>query len=373
MSLLRDSPNLRLTSTHCRLTNTMPTISAAELERFATRLFEAADVPAEEAATIAASLVEANLRGHDSHGVMRIRDYVKQLRLGELRSGVALKVLSESPAMLAGDAQFGFGQIQARRLMMRLMEKAKSLGTATGTLMRCGHIGRLGEWVELAAERDFAALIAVNDNGSLRCVAPPGGTEPQISTNPLAIGIPSPEGPMVLDISTSVVANGKIRLALAEGVPCPPGWLLDGDGNPTNDPAVRRAEPCGTIQPLGGQDAGYKGFGLGLMIDILVGGLSGGFCPPQADAASCNNVLAVVWQPDQFAGADHLLKQAEELIGSTRDSRRREGVDRIRLPGDRSRGIRDARRREGIPFDEGNWQRLVKTAGELGIPLPEEQ
>ncbi len=348
----------------------MPTFSAVDLKQFAADLFIAADVPAAEATIIAGSLVEANLCGHDSHGVMRIRDYVRQLRIGELQAGVELKVLAETPAMLACDAQFGFGQIQARCLMQRLMEKAQSLGTATGTLMRCGHIGRLGEWVEQAAEQGFAALIAVNDNASLRVVAPPGGTEPQISTNPLAIGVPTDDGPLVLDISTSVVANGKIRLALAEGVPCPPGWLLDGEGNPTTDPAVRRADPCGTIQPLGGEQFGYKGFGLGLMLDLLVGGLSGGFCPPQENAPGCNNVLAVVWQPQQFAGTEHFLTQARELLHSTRHSRRRAGVDRIRLPGDRSHEIRESRLLEGIPFDDGNWQRLVKTATELGVTIP---
>jgi len=348
----------------------MPIYSASALKHFATQLFQAASVPADEAEIVAASLVEANLRGHDSHGVMRIRDYVRQLRLGELMPGVELAVRTETAAMLAADAQFGFGQIQARRLMTRLMDKASSLGIASGTLMRCGHIGRVGEWVELAAEAGFAALVAVNDNGSLRVVAPPGGTEPQISTNPLAIGVPTSDGPLVLDISTSAVANGKIRLALAEGVPCPDGWLLDGEGNSTNDPNVRRAEPCGTIQPLGGTQAGYKGFGLGLMLDILVGGLSGGFCPPQEDADSCNNVLAIVWQPQPFGGTEHFLMQAGQLIASTRHSRRKAGVERIRLPGDRSREVREQRLRDGIPFDEGNWQRLVKTAAELNVSLP---
>ncbi len=349
----------------------MPVHSATALQQFASQLFVAADVPIDEAKVIAASLVEANLRGHDSHGVMRIRDYIRQIRIGELVPGVEMLIRSETPAMLAADAQFGFGQVQARRLMERLMQKSDDVGVASGTLMRCGHIGRLGEWVELAAERGYAALVAVNDNGSLRVVAPPGGTEPQISTNPVAIGVPTGDGPLALDISTSVVANGKIRLALAEGVPCPDGWLLDGDGNPTNDPAVRRADPCGTIQPLGGAQAGYKGFGLGFLLDLLVGGLSGGFCPPQEDAAGCNNVLAIVWQPQQFAGIEHFLQQADELVASTRGSRRKEGVDKIRLPGDRSRQVRDERLRDGIPFDEGNWQRLVKTAAELNVTLPE--
>lgn len=349
----------------------MPTFSAATLKRFSADLFRAAGVPTDEADVIALSLVESNLRGHDSHGIMRIRDYVRQLGSGELQPGVELKVLSETASMLACDAQFGFGQVQARRLIGRLMDKAAEQGVATGTLMRCGHIGRLGEWVEQAAEQKFAALVVVNDNGSFRCVAPPGGTDPEISTNPIAIGVPTGEGPLVLDISTSMVANGKVRLALAAGQQCPEGWLQDGDGKPTTDPNVRRADPCGTLLPLGGEEAGYKGFGLGLFIDLLVGGLSGGFSPPQPDADSCNNVLAVVWQPERFSGIEHFLTQADELITSIRSGRRKPGVEQIRLPGDRSREIRQRRASEGIPCDEGNWQRLVKTAAELGVSLPD--
>jgi len=349
----------------------MPTYSADALRQFAADLFIAAGLPEAEASVIAGSLVEANLQGHDSHGVMRIRDYIRQVKKGELVPGVELLIKSETAAILAADAQFGFGQIQAGRLMERLMKKAESAGAATGTLMRCGHIGRLGEWVEMAAARGYAALITVNDNGSFRVVAPPGGTEPQISTNPIAIGAPTGNGPMVLDISTSVVANGKVRLALAEGVPCPDGWLLDGDGNPTNDPNVRREDPCGTILPLGGEQAGYKGFGLGLMLDILVGGLTGGYSPPQEDAPGCNNVLAIVWNPHQFAGSEHFLQQADKLIASIRGSRRKAGVDQIRLPGDRSGEVRQQRIQSGVPFDEGNWQRLVKTANELGVKIPE--
>lgn len=352
----------------------MPTFAAADLEQFAANLFRAAGVPAEESAVIATSLVGANLCGHDSHGVMRIRDYIRLLRTGELRAGVELKVLTETPAMLACDAQFGFGQVQAGRFMERLMGKARDMGVASGTLMRCGHLGRLGEWVEQAADEGFAALVTVNDNASLRCVAPPGGTEPQISTNPLAIGVPTGEEPLVLDISTSMVANGKIRLAQAAGEQCPPGWLQDGKGNPTTDPTVRRDDPCGTILPMGGEQGGYKGFGLGLLLDILVGGLSGGFCPPQENADNCNNVLAIVWQPQRFAGMDHFVKQADELIDSTRNSHRKPGVDRIRLPGDRGRAVHTQRSHEGISIEQGNWQRLVKTALELDVaePLPRE-
>jgi uncharacterized oxidoreductase len=344
-------------------------IAPAELRAFAARLFVATGVPSEEAAAVAESLVESNLCGHDSHGVMRVVDYVDQLRIGELVAGAELWTLSETQSMLAADAGFGFGQVQCRRLIERLRPKAAAQGVACGTLVRCGHVGRLGEWVERVARDGLAGLIAVNDNGVLQCVAPPGGTQPRISTNPLAIGVPTGGEPLVLDISTSVVANGKVRLALLAGRQCPEGWLLDSEGNPTTDPATRFADPPGSILPLGGEQA-YKGFGLGLLLDVLVGGLSGGSCPPAlATAKNSNNVLLAVWDPRRFAGNEHFVEQARELVRYVRDTRRAAGIDAIRLPGDRAAATREARA-AGIPLDQGTWNGLTKLADTMSVAVP---
>ena len=199
---------------------------------------------------MASSLVEANLCGHDSHGVVRIPEYADQIDRGELVPGATLKPLSETGAILVADAQFGFGQVQSIRMIDRLVPKAEAIGTASGTLRNCGHVGRLGEWAERIARQGLASLISVNDNGVLKCVAPPGGTAPCISTNPVAIGIPLGDAePLVLDISTSAVANGKIRVALLAKEACPAGWLQDADGKPTTDPAARFADPPATILP----------------------------------------------------------------------------------------------------------------------------
>src|SRR5262245_44513845 len=188
-------------------------IAPSALTRFARDLLAAAGASADEAALVAEGLVDSNLCGHDSHGVMRVLEYVEQIRLGELVPGAELGVRRETASVVAADGNFGFGQVQCRRLIDRLLPKAREQGIACGTLVRCGHVGRLGDWVDRIAGQHCAALMAVNDNGVLRCVAPPGGTEPRISTNPLAIGVPTsvdhPE-PLVLDISTSVVANGKV-------------------------------------------------------------------------------------------------------------------------------------------------------------------
>ena len=346
-------------------------LSADELKQFVRDLFLAAGVADCDAAEVADSLVESNLRGHESHGVLRVRDYLDQLRSDELRSGIEWNVLAETPAILVADGRRGFGQVLSRRLVEHLAAKCRPLGIACGTLKNCGHVGRLAEWVELAARSGFAALMSVNDNGVLRCVAPPGGREARISTNPLAIGVPTGGEPLVLDISTSAVANGKVKVALLAGKSCPPGWLLDADGIPTTDPATRFSARPGTLLPMGGEHQGYKGFGLGLLLDVLVGGLSGGYCPPaEPPEIGTNNVLMVLWSLERFAGSSHFLGEADKLIDYIRSTPLQPGVDHIVLPGERGAATRRERLVHGVPLDQGSWRMLQEAANERGVPLP---
>ncbi len=346
-------------------------LSREALTGFVRDLFVAAQVSWQEASEVASSLVESNLRGHESHGVLRVHDYLNQLQTGELCRDVNWQVLSETPAVLVADGQRGFGQVLARRLVESLAEKCQTLGIACGTLKNCGHVGRLAEWVELAARQGFAAMMTVNDNGVLRCVAPPGGTDARISTNPLSIAVPTGAEPMVLDLSTSAVANGKVKAALLAGRECPPGWMYDADGNPTTDPATRFSERPGTLLPMGGEQQGYKGFGLGLLLDILVGGLSGGHCPPaEPPEIGTNNVLLVLWDPSRFAGSPHFMLEADKLINYVRSTPLKPGFDGITLPGDRSSATRRDRLANGIPIDAGTWKTLCDAATSLVVVVP---
>jgi uncharacterized oxidoreductase len=341
------------------------------LRDFVRDLFVAAGVAESESAAVADSLIESNLRGHESHGVLRVGDYLEQLQTGELCSGVEWQILAETPAVLVADGRRGFGQVLARRLVAALVTKCRAIGLACGTLKNCGHVGRLAEWVELAARGGFAAMMSVNDNGVLKCVAPPGGLAARISTNPLGLAVPTGGDPLVLDLSTSVVANGKVRARLLAGEPCPPGWLQDADGNPTTDPATRFGERPSTLLPLGGENHGYKGFGLGLLLDVLIGGLSGGSCPPAAtDEIGTNNVVMVLWDPARFAGTSHFLGEADKLIDYVRSTPRQPGVDHITLPGDRSAAVRRERLANGIPIDAGTWKMLCDSAKVLDVPVP---
>jgi hydroxycarboxylate dehydrogenase B len=349
----------------------MPSFPASELTAFVTRLFGAAKVPGDEARIVAESLVGANLRGHDSHGVMRVPQYIDFVEKGFYRTGVALKIEHETPAVVACDGQWGFGQVQARRLVDLIIPKARELGLSAGTARDCGHIGRLGEYAEKAAEAGLVLIATVNNNGGGQRVAPPGGTEPRLGTNPLCAAVPTAGEPIVLDFGTSVVAEGKVRVYDINKRPVPDGWLLDSQGLPTTDPSVLYNPPFGSILPMGGTQA-YKGFGLGLVLDMLAGGLTGGrTCHPGAPAAKGNNVLFLALDPAQFAGHDALLRESNGVAEFVRGTTRAPGVEAILLPGDPERRTLEHRSAEGIPIEDAHWKRLCDEAVRLGTPILE--
>ena len=348
----------------------MPTFRPDHLLDVARRLFVAAGVPAAEAETVAGSLVDANLCGHDSHGVIRVSQYIGFVRDGKLVPGAPLGVLRETPALLAADGNWGLGQVQAYRVLDRLTAKAKAVGTATGTVRRCGHIGRLGEYAEWAAARGAALFATVNSHGSGQRVAPPGGVQGRISTNPVCFGAPTLTNPLVLDFSTSACAEGKVRVAHQKGVPIPEGWIQNAGGCSSTDPADLYCDPPGTILPFGGPQA-YKGFGLGFMLDVLAGGLSGGESsrPDRPMSGVGNSVLFTLWDVDAFGGRDHFLTTVGGLERYVRDTPRAAGVDRIVLPGDPERETREKRRAEGIQIPDGTWAILRKVGEELAVNL----
>ncbi len=348
----------------------MPAIRAAELEEFGRALFSAAGIGAEDARVVAASLVGANLRGHDSHGVMRIPFYVAAANEGRLHPGAELKVTNETPAVVVCDAGWGLGQVQARRLLGRLVAKAKTLGVACGAMQRSGHIGRVGEYAEIAAAQGLALIAMVNGHGCGPRVAPPSGKRPRLATNPVCVGVPTNGDPIVLDFGTSAVAEGKVRVKKIAGVPCPPGWIIDSDGKPTTDPNKLYGDPPGSILPMGGDQA-YKGFGLSLIVDMLAGGLSGGSSArANPDPPLGNDVVFIVLNPALFGGTEHFLVQVTGSAEWVRSCPTIDGVREIVLPGDPERRTLAERSASGIPIDDGNWKALVELAGKLAVQVP---
>lgn len=348
----------------------MPSIAAETLTDFATRLLAAGGLDASESRLVGASLVGANLRGHDSHGVMRIPYYLDDVAKKHVVPGAAFKVLRESPTVVVADGSWGFGQTQAGRLLARLIEKARATGTALGTLIQCGHVGRLGEYCEQAADAGMVSIMMVNTHGFARRVAPPGGKAPRLGTNPLAMGVPHDGQPLVLDFGTSATAEGKVRVKKIAGQKVPDGWLLDSEGRPTNDPNTLYADPPGTILPMGGPQA-YKGFGLALMVEVFAGALSGGLTIREHPITQNGNcVFLFLADPAHVGGAGHFAAEVDQMVAFMRSCPRIEGFDEITLPGDPERKTLAARSQTGVPLDDGNWNQLTALAGKLGVSPP---
>lgn len=349
----------------------MPVLSHSALTRFAESLLTAGGASDEEAAIVADSLVQANLRGHDSHGVMRIPFYLGRVKEGILQPSARLQVEHETDAALVCDGGWGFGQVLCRDLTTRLIGKAQKLGIACGTLRRSAHCGRLGEYAEMAAEHNMSALLCANTHGAAQRVAPVGGKRPRLGTNPLCIGMPGGSGgPFVLDFGTSATAEGKVRVKKIAGQQVPEGWILDPEGNPTTDPNQLYGTPPGTILPMGGNQA-YKGFGLSFLIEMLCGALSGGRCAhadPPPPIGNC--VMMIVLAPEQLAGIPHLQQEVSALEQYVREVPRIDGVDSVTLPGDPERAVLSVRLEDGIPLDDGNWAALTDLAEQLNVAAP---
>lgn len=349
----------------------MPLISKDTLQSFADALLQAAGTSPHFAQLVAASLVGANLRGHDSHGVMRIPFYIGRIQEGRLHPEAELTIETESDSLIAADGGWGFGQVLCQDLTNRLLDKAEATGIACGTLRQSAHCGRLGEYAEMAAAINMAALLCANTHGAAQRVAPVGGKRPRLGTNPICIGMPGgADGPFILDFGTSATAEGKVRVKKIAGEQVPPGWILDPDGNPTTDPNALYGDPPGTILPLGGDQA-YKGFGLSFMIEMLCSALSGApTANPKPSPPLGNAVFMVIISPDRLAGMPHLNQEVRQLEEHVRSCPKIDDSTQIMLPGDPERKAFEQRSQTGIPLDDGNWAALVALAAELGVTAP---
>ena len=248
----------------------MLSIQADPLIQFAQALLQSLGGPAEEAALVAHLLVDANLSGHDSHGVIQIPGYIDAHAGGLIAPGIGFTRERETAATALVDGHWGFGQRLAHEAITLGIDKAHQCGISAVGAYRCYHVGHLGAYARLAAEAGMVGIIAVNDGGGGQRVAPYGGIAGRLSTNPLAVGLPTGTAtPVILDMSTSVVAEGQVRLKHARREPMPLGWMIDALGQGTTDDEAFFRH-TGSLLPLG-ESVGYKGYGLGLAVDVLAG------------------------------------------------------------------------------------------------------
>ncbi len=345
----------------------MPTISHRALHTFGKELFEACDVPADQAAQASHHLVEANLVGHDSHGVIRIPHYVSALQSGSIKPVGNHKIVRESPASLTIDANRSFGIVMGYQAMQWAVDRAKQHTLGAVAVHQSSHIGRLGAFPPVAADQDCIGILILNGGG--RFTAPFGGTSRRLPPNPIAISVPTQNGPaLMLDITTSMAAGGKVDVARARGKEVPTGWLVDEAGESVTDPN-RFMDGEVAMLPLGGPQ-GYKGYGLSLMIDAIAGGLSWAGCSTAQPTRGGSGWLALAIKIESFIDLDEYKREVQELIDWVKSSKTMPGTEKIYLPGEIEDDIRREREANGIYIEESTWQALLANAEELKVTVP---
>lgn len=347
----------------------MPILSADQLEELSSRIFRAAGVPADEAHVVAESLVKSNLAGHDSHGVIRVPQYVAMIKRGGIVAGAEMEIVSETPSTAVLNANWGFGQVMGRKAMEIAIEKASANLVAAVSMRQSNHIGRLGEYPVMAAERNMIGIVMVNNHGAAQLMAPWGGIERRLSPSPMAISLPTgADEPVLLDMSMSVMAEGKVRVKRNRGEKLSEGCIIDADGNPSTDPGDLYGPPPGAILPFGGI-VGYKGYGLGFIVDILAGALSGAGCS-RADAPRFGNaVFITVINIEGLTPLEEFRKHVDGLIEYVKSSKKMPGVDEILFPGEIEARERKKRLESGITIEDETWKQITKAAEELGVTL----
>lgn len=356
------------------------TVKADALADFIAAIFRAAGCDAEESHRIGHHLVSANLAGHDSHGVIRTPRYVQWLREGKVKAGQKLTVVTETPTYAVVDGNYGFGQTIGPLAVDLGISKAKQAGMAAIALRHAGHIGRIGDWAERAAEAGLVSIHFVNVAGG-ELVAPFGGVDRRFSTNPVCIGAPMPDGPpLLLDFATSLVAEGKVLVASNGGKPVPAGALIEPDGTLSSDPRTLYGPIEGTHlrDPANGPGAlrafgEHKGSGLAFMCEILAGCLAGGGTsgpiPGGKRGRISNGMLSIYLAPGAFA-AEHFRQAAKDYADYLKSSRPAASVSEVLVPGEPEARNRAARLRDGVPLQADTWAALVATAKDLGVAAP---
>jgi uncharacterized oxidoreductase len=340
----------------------------AALLDIAERIFTAAGSDPDEARTIADYLVEANLRGHDSHGIGLIPNYLQHLAGGTVFANRKGRVVSEDGSLIVYDGERAWGQIAAREATLIAIAKARETGVAIVALRNPHHIGRVGKYGEMCAEAGLVSFHFVNVTDVRPAVAPWRGSDARFSTNPVCIAIPGPEPerPIILDMATSVVAMGKVRVARNKGEQMKPGILLDGAGRPTTDPGAMYGQQRGALLTFGE----HKGYALAFVCEMLAGALCGsGTLRPerQGSGTATNGMLTIIIDPERLIDREWLREEIAAMTRYITASPPRHPDEPVLIPGDPERLSRAARTKEGVPIDDETWRELTIAARSVNV------
>jgi uncharacterized oxidoreductase len=286
---------------------------------------------------------------------MRCVQYANELRDGRLKPGAPIRIVKENAMTATVDCGWGFGAVAATRMVQMVCEKVKAGGLACVVSQNCQHVGRLGAWVTKVAERGFFSMAVVTNTKNGHQVVPWGGREARLGTNPIAYAAPTDGLPIVMDMATCMIPEGKIRVLMHAGKPVPPGHIMDSAGNPITDPKAFYGPPRGTILPFGGQ-YGHKGYGLGLLVEILGGALAGDVSSQPHKHQ--NGLCLIAIDPEVFCGRERFIELMRDLRTYITSAQPAEGFAEVLLPGEPDFRLRERRLKEGIPMPDETMRQI---------------
>ena len=343
----------------------MPKFKSEELLKFTERLLRSAGVAEDDARLTAKMLIQADLNGYAGHGIAHIPSYINRIKAGVMRLDERPKVIREGKTTALMDGKFYIGQVAAHEGMKLAIEKAREHGVGTVCLFHAGHVGRLADHVELAADQGMIGVAMVGVGGN--SVASYGTMEPVGGTNPMAFGVPGKDRQhIIFDFATAALSSGELRQKAEKGEAIPEGMMLDGRGHPTTDFKTFLGPPKGVVLPFGG----YKGSGLHLMVEILGGILAGNGLGREwwdRGGPAINAAFLQAIDIEEFQPLNEFLEKVDELVRFVKSRKAAPGFGEVLLPGDRSRARASKHLKEGIELKAKAWTELTRCASELGV------
>jgi LDH2 family malate/lactate/ureidoglycolate dehydrogenase len=343
--------------------------AATDLVSYAASLLERAGLSPPKARAVADILVEADLMGHNTHGLAQLPAYLGELESGSMEKQGEPIVLSDVPAALTWDGRRLPGPWLVLQAMEAAIKRAATQGTCTVVIRRSHHIACLAAYLKRATDRGLLMVLTCSDPNA-ESVAPFGGLDPVFTPNPISAGIPTGGIPVLMDVSTSTTTNGMTGRLHKEGRKLPAQWVMDGHGNASDDPAVLFTEPKGTILPLGGKDSGHKGYGLTLLVEALTGGLSGHGRADAREGWGATVFLQVI-DPRAFAGLDAFNRQTGKVADACRASRPAAEGSPVRTPGEKGIALAQQQAAQGVALYPSILPALAPWAAKLGVAEPE--
>ncbi|MDN5320694.1 MAG: L-2-hydroxycarboxylate dehydrogenase [Thermococcaceae archaeon] len=333
-----------------------------DLHRFCVEAFGKVGVPKEEAKIVAEHLVEASLRGVDSHGVIRVPYYIEGIKKGLVNAKSSISIVKETPVSALLDGGNGLGEVVAKKAMEIAIEKAKTSGVGLAGAKNLGHVGMLAYYTKRVAENKLIGFAFANGPA---LVAPWGGAERVFGTNPLSYAFPTKNKPIVLDVATSATAHFKIKVAMIRGEELAPGLALDKDGNPTTDP-TKAFE--GILLPFGA----HKGYGFSLLVTLMTVPLVGGTFDKDVvlHASTQGGFFVMAINPTLFREYEEFIEDIQRVVDTIKSTKPAKGFKEVLLPGEIEERVAEERAKNGIPIDLEVWKSFEELSEEYGVELP---